>query len=65
MSNLSEDNLKKIAFLRQVIRKYDELLDKYEDASGEIIVGDESFVVESEIELLDKFCKYFELVERV
>ena len=59
--SVNENNLKKIAFLRQVIRKYDELLEKYEDATGEIIVGNESFVVSSEIDLLDKFCKYFEL----
>lgn len=64
MAGISEDNLKKVAFLRQVIRKYDELIEKYEDASGEIIVGDEPFVVESELDLLDKFCKYFELVEQ-
>ena len=61
--SVNENNLKKIAFLRQVIRKYDELLEKYEDATGEIIVGNESFVVSSEIDLLDKFCKYFELLD--
>lgn len=55
MSNLSENDMRKIALLKKVIHSVEDLQDEYQDEE------DTSVYLDAEIKLLTNYLRYFEL----